>query len=101
MRNNLSKIDLAELPAWSQWPERIMGIAPWSIPVRTVEKVAREYDGDKYAKCLALFREGKAVSAEDVKRFEFGSDGSESICVARDGTLFKNHIWLTGAAREM
>jgi hypothetical protein len=46
------KISLNDLPAWSPWPSRIMGLSGWKVPVRNLDKIASEYDQDKYRKLL-------------------------------------------------
>jgi len=55
-------VNLNDLPRWSPWPARLLGISPWEAPDRTVEKVDAEYDKDKYAGCLAFYN--KAVAPE-------------------------------------
>jgi hypothetical protein len=89
----MKRIELADFPRWSPWPGRLMNLTPWSIPTRTVDKVDREYDKDKYAACLA-FLEGKAsgASAEDVKRFEFGESGDAPICVSVGDELYETTL---------
>jgi hypothetical protein len=46
------KISLKELPSWSPWPVRIVGLQQWSVPTRNLDKITAEYNNDKYAKLL-------------------------------------------------
>ncbi len=52
----MKRIPLDELPAWSPWPARLLGLEPWRIPNRTLAKIDAEYDREKYAQCLARSR---------------------------------------------
>jgi hypothetical protein len=86
----MKSIALQDLPRWSDWPARLLGIASWKIPERTIEKIDSEYDKDKYAKCLA-YLEGQSgsVTPEQVKQFEFGSNQDRSICISLGDDLYE------------
>ena len=78
---------LNDLPKWSRWPERLLGLEPWTMPRRTPEKVSEEYNLDKYAKCLRFCLESGALpSPEDVKRLEIGLSNAP-LCVSIGDTL--------------
>jgi len=80
---DMSKVDLNDLPRWSQWPARLLGLAPWTIPSRTIEKVDQEYDRDKYAQCLDYFTSaGENITPEEVKQFEFGLGPADRVCIS-------------------
>jgi len=67
-----TKIDINDLPNYSSWPSILLGLTPWDVPKRNLEKIDKEYDKDKYAKCLAFYVEtNKKVTPEEVKDFEF------------------------------
>jgi hypothetical protein len=51
MRN----LDLNELPSWSDWPSRLLGLEQFSQKHRTIEKIKSEYDEDKWKRCLDLY----------------------------------------------
>ncbi len=90
-------IDLNDLPKWSNWPSRALGLIPWTKPNRTIEKVWKEYDGDKYGACLARYEKLKGkISVDQMKEFEEG-DFLKSICISRGNDLFAIPL---GAARE-
>jgi hypothetical protein len=46
------KVSLNDLPMWSPWPARIMGLDGWKVPVRNIDKIESEYNQDKYKKIL-------------------------------------------------
>lgn len=68
----MNEIGLDELPAWSPWPARLLGLTDIRREQRTPEKVMREYDGDKYGPLLAAVERDPSLSLEDVKRLELG-----------------------------
>ena len=85
----MRRIDLNELSKWSPWPERIVGLAAWHTPDRTVEMVESEYDRDKYARCLQYYLSaGDNADVESVRLFEFGSDPDRDVCISRANDLF-------------
>ncbi|MDD3896386.1 MAG: class I SAM-dependent methyltransferase [Candidatus Peribacteraceae bacterium] len=84
------KIPLNELPQWSPWPERLLGIKGWQTPRRTVEKIDSEYDKDKYADCLMFVkRQKEIIDASDVKNYELRSGNLGKICISRKGKLYE------------
>ena len=91
-------IHLQDLPKWSLWPARIMGIKPWEIRERTPEKITEEYDTDKYAKCLG-YANASDCNMEELKRFELGDDSEKRICVSYGDDLCA--ITVDDARREM
>ena len=76
-------VDLNDLPAWSEWPTRLLGLAPWTIPSRTIQKVEQEYDKEKYAQCLDYYyiHAGRNVTPEEIKQFESGLAAARKVCV--------------------
>ncbi len=84
----MTKIKLDDLPLWSPWPSRLLGLSPWNMQYRTIEKMDQEYDRDKYARCLAYYSESSSeVTPEGVKQFEFGQDLSATVCVSHGNDL--------------
>jgi hypothetical protein len=93
----MKPITLNELPHYSPWPARLLGLAPWIVPVRNLTKVDAEYDKDKYQSYLAFYREHKTteVTPEHVKQFEFGDAGEMCVSLGEELVLFSR-----GEARE-
>lgn len=44
--------DIDRLPSTTAWPERLLGLVPWSRKPRTKEELLREYDREKYRAVL-------------------------------------------------
>jgi hypothetical protein len=84
----VKRVNLADLPLWSEWPARLLGLSPFVSLSRTIEKIDQEYDKDKYARCLDYcVRVGQELTPEQVKQFEFGLDPSQEICVSSSGEI--------------
>lgn len=67
-RRELTRIDLNELTTWSPWPRRLLGLEPWTVPVRDIAKIDQEYDKDKWARCLTYLTEHPATTPRDLFR---------------------------------
>lgn len=93
-----AEVPLDELPRWSSWPARLLGLAEWVVPVRDSAKVLAEYDADKYARCLAYLEREPGSGPEDVKTFEFAAEMAPEICVSRRCRLLPLPLQ---AAREL
>lgn len=85
----MKKISLNDLPRYSPWPDRLLGLSDFKRPHRSIEKIDAEYDKDKYAKCLE-FIDGSTEpqSPEQVKLFEFRVPRNSDICVSIGEDLF-------------
>lgn len=84
------EIPLNELSNWSKWPARILGAEEWKTPNRTVEKTDKEYDKDKYEKCLKFAKEkGDTVTPEDIRVLDFQLDSSPSMCISKEEVLYE------------
>jgi hypothetical protein len=82
------RVDLADLSAWTTWPARLLGLQQAPACERTIEKIDREYDKDKYARCLEYARglAREELSPEKVRAFE-QDFGSKVICAAEESEL--------------
>lgn len=78
----MEKIALNEIPRWSPWPARLLGLEPWTPPHRDTAKVESEYNLDKYAKCLAFHQGGPGRGPDEVKDFEFGGTGADPLAIS-------------------
>lgn len=85
----MKKIPLEELPRWSNWPERLLNLAEFRATPRTIDKIEKEYNQDKYAKCLQEFHrvQGRATP-EQIKQFEFGLPPDHLMCVSLQDELY-------------
>ncbi len=75
--NKLSEeISVNDLPNWSQWPARLLGVESFKTAERNLAKIHSEYSEDKWQKCLdacAIF--GGKMDAHDLRRlyYDFSS----------------------------
>lgn len=89
----MERIELRDLPRWSQWPERLLGLVPWSTPERTIEKIEAEYNRDKYERCLDFLNgAGGAAGPDEVKTFELGASAGRQICFSVGPDLFQSSV---------
>lgn len=79
----MERISLDDLPSWSPWPARLLGLEAWRVPNRTIAKIEAEYNQDKYAKCLTYYEaaeDDRKPSPEEVHGFECGPPDREIAC---------------------
>jgi hypothetical protein len=48
-----TRYTLNDLPLFSPWPARLLGLEPWEPKLKTREEVIREYEGDKWGPLLS------------------------------------------------
>jgi SAM-dependent methyltransferase len=84
----MKEIHLNDLPRYTPWIRRLLSLDPFPQVMRNIEKIASEYDEDKYLKCLKFYEANANVSIEDVKHFEIGGLLEQEICVSQAGRLF-------------
>ncbi len=66
---------LNDLPRYSRWPARLLGLEPWSRPPRTPADNAREYEGEKWGPLLARARAaGRPVPLAEVDGWVISED---------------------------
>ena len=83
MRTNYT---INDLPRFSPWPARLLGLEPWEQKHKTPEEVTREYEYEKWAQLLTKIREaGREVSVEEVDEWVL-ADVPYSLC-SIEGTL--------------
>ncbi len=87
----MKKIDLDQLPRWTPWPARLLGLNQWQPAPRTLDKIEGEYDQDKYASMLESFRAaGGRWTPEEVRRGQYGKPQDAEICM-----VWRNELFLT------
>lgn len=84
----LKKIGIDELPKYTPWVARILGLEPFSKPVRDLAKVDAEYDKDKYAKLLAYLKKHPDASPGDIRRKEVQREPTVTVCFSMKGKLY-------------
>ncbi len=69
-----------DLPRYSPWPARLLGIQPWEKRLKTPEEITREYEKEKWGQLLVKVQEtGREVSVEEIDKWVF-ADASDSMC---------------------
>lgn len=53
----MNNIELNDLPHWSPWPARLLGLEPFEQQRRDVAKVEQEYNREKFKGCLDYHRD--------------------------------------------
>ncbi len=90
---NLKQVNLNDLPKYYPWPERLLGLSPWSFKPRTIEKTEAEYNQDKYLRCFNLLQEKDGqMTMDDMKAFEQAADDSIEICISLEDELFTTSL---------
>ncbi|HJQ55507.1 MAG TPA: hypothetical protein VJ890_01285, partial [Vineibacter sp.] len=68
-------IDINDLPQWSDWPARLLGLTSFTPPVRTPAKIEEEYGQIKYATCLKAWQEsGETLDATQLRLHHYAQD---------------------------
>lgn len=89
----MREITLNDFPKYSKWAARLLTLRKFPRQARTIERIDRDYDKNKYAKCLRYYLENPKRSIIDVKKFEFLGDlydkiHSLRICISKKDRLF-------------
>lgn len=86
----MKQLDLNDLPQWSRWPSHLLGLTPWTIPSRTIEKIEQEYEHDKYLRCLQYWpNAGENNTAENIRQLKFGLEPNDKVCVSLGDNLYE------------
>lgn len=90
----MKRIDLNDLPLWSQWPARLLGLSSWIVPTRTIEKIEAEYNQDKWAQRLDFYKSmGGSVTPADIETASLESlPSAEKWCVSVGDELYETNI---------
>lgn len=66
----LSSLD--ELPKFSKWPARLLGLEQWKSKEKTEDEIEREFGKEKWGMLLARFKQNPGSRLEDVDRWSAG-----------------------------
>ncbi len=82
------KYTINDLPRFSPWPARLLGLEEWYQRLRTSEDTLREYDQDKWGNLLARLRDNDdQISISEIDRMNFGDDSPVLYSSANDFEL--------------
>ncbi|MBN1574476.1 MAG: class I SAM-dependent methyltransferase [Deltaproteobacteria bacterium] len=92
----MKKIKLNDLPKWTQWPDRLLGLSEWKAAKRTIDKVKKEYDDGKYSEILEYYMsKDHPLSPEEVRIHEYSYYNlypDTKICISRGENLFETDL---------
>ena len=66
----LSSLD--ELPRFSKWPARLLGLEPWTTKEKTPDEIEREFGREKWGALLERFKASPDARLEDVDSWASG-----------------------------
>jgi hypothetical protein len=63
---------LDQLPKYSKWPARLLGLEPWDAKSKTPEEIEREFGREKWGTLLERFRANPDARLDDVDKWAAG-----------------------------
>jgi hypothetical protein len=63
---------LNELPKFSKWPARLLGLERWATKEKTPEEIEREFGKEKWGRLLERFKENPSARLDDVDKWAAG-----------------------------
>jgi hypothetical protein len=70
---------LDQLPKFSRWPTRLLGLEPWEQKIKTPEEIEREFGREKWGALLERFQENPQARLEDVDRWAAGDSAEMTL----------------------
>jgi hypothetical protein len=68
------EINVDDLPQYSNWPHRMLGLVEWEKKVKNSSEVLREFDRDKWGTLLDYIRSSQSsLSLKQVEKFVYGN----------------------------
>lgn len=85
---DIEEIPLDDLPRWSNWPARMLGLESFVPPVRTTEKIAQEYGQEKWQFALDTFeKSGRTLDATALRKMYYAQGGDAPRAAVYRGKL--------------
>jgi hypothetical protein len=86
----MKEVSLLDLPRWSRWPTRLLGLTSWERPTRTLAKVDQEYDKGQYARLLTYYDKAAGnITPDEMEDFNYGLPAEHRMCVSMGDGLFE------------
>jgi len=86
-----TSFSLDDLPRFSPWPARLLGLVPWAPTAKTRDEILREFDREKWLPLLERFRAeralGRAVGLDDVDAWFVPSSSIDQLITVDDRWL--------------
>lgn len=84
----LTEIDINDLPKWTDWPARLLGLSDFKNVLRDRAKIESEYSKDKWQKCLDSFEaSGRKMNAADLRREYYDLNSAKLRAGVVDGKI--------------
>ena len=88
MSNFPAEISINDLPNWSQWPARLLGVETFKAVERNLAKIHSEYSEDKWQKCLDAYTDsGGTMDAHDLRRLYYDLSSAKLRASVQHGRL--------------
>lgn len=65
--------NLDDLPKYSPWPSRLLGLEPWQTKIKTPEEIEREFGKEKWGSLLEKFKATPGATLDDVDQWAAGN----------------------------
>ena len=77
----MSELTINQLPLYSPWPARLLGLETWAPREKTPAEITREYEHEKWGPLLAQVRSANTgVTLEQAVRWAVGETGPSLFC---------------------
>jgi hypothetical protein len=84
----LNEIPLNDLPKWSGWPAKLIGIEDFAAVTRDLDKIHAEYSEDKWQKCSDNFeKSGGTLNAHDLRVIYYDANSEKRRAAIFNGKL--------------
>jgi hypothetical protein len=84
----LNEIDINDLPKWTDWPARLLGLSDFENVLRDRAKIESEYSKDKWQKCFDSFEaSGRKMNAADLRREYYDLNSAKLRAGVVDGKI--------------
>jgi len=90
----MKRVNINDLPDFSNWAGRLLGVSPFNKPKRDMAKIEAEWELDKYAKLLYYYYQHPDATPTELENYvleqvsiPIGTMGGD-ICISKKGSLF-------------
>jgi predicted O-methyltransferase YrrM len=80
MENGLREYTVNDLPQFSPWPARLLGLDVWETHLKTPAAVHREFESDKWGRLLELYGTGDRTTTVEVAEAWMNDGPTDVLC---------------------
>lgn len=70
----MKKVELNDLPKYTNWISRLLGIEPFEKKVKSQKELEREYEGEKWGPLLERIKNNHAAGLEEIDKWNYVND---------------------------